>query len=48
METAYYGSFNIWEKRFKDLERDIPKITPRMLSKELGIGIERYCKKNSS
>lgn len=29
------GSLLYGRKRFKDLERDIPKITPRMLSKEL-------------
>lgn len=29
------GSLLFGKKRFKDLERDIPKITPRMLSKEL-------------
>ncbi|QDH78650.1 helix-turn-helix transcriptional regulator [Echinicola soli] len=29
------GSLCYGKKRFKDLESDIPKITPRMLSKEL-------------
>jgi DNA-binding HxlR family transcriptional regulator len=29
------GSLLYGKKRFKELERDIPKITPRMLSKEL-------------
>ena len=29
------GSLLFGKKRFKELERDIPKITPRMLSKEL-------------
>ncbi len=29
------GSLLYGRRRFKDLERDIPKITPRMLSKEL-------------
>ncbi|AWW33144.1 transcriptional regulator [Echinicola strongylocentroti] len=29
------GSLCYGKKRFKDLENDIPKITPRMLSKEL-------------
>lgn len=29
------GSLCYGKKRFKELERDIPKITPRMLSKEL-------------
>ncbi|HSZ25737.1 MAG TPA: helix-turn-helix domain-containing protein [Cytophagaceae bacterium] len=29
------GSLFFGKKRFKELERDIPKITPRMLSKEL-------------
>src|SRR5437870_4551206 len=29
------GSLMGSKKRFKELERDIPKITPRMLSKEL-------------
>ncbi len=29
------GSLLYGKKRFKDLEREIPKITPRMLSKEL-------------
>lgn len=29
------GSLMFGKKRFKELERDIPKITPRMLSKEL-------------
>lgn len=29
------GSLYDGRKRFKELERDIPKITPRMLSKEL-------------
>jgi len=35
METAYYRVIIIWEKRFRELERGIPKISPRMLSKEL-------------
>lgn len=29
------GSLMFGKKRFRELERDIPKITPRMLSKEL-------------
>jgi DNA-binding HxlR family transcriptional regulator len=29
------GSLMAGKKRFKELERDIPRITPRMLSKEL-------------
>ena len=29
------GSLLFGKKRFRELERDIPKITPRMLSKEL-------------
>lgn len=29
------ASLQFGKKRFKDLEREIPKITPRMLSKEL-------------
>lgn len=29
------GSLLFGKKRFKELEKDIPKITPRMLSKEL-------------
>jgi DNA-binding HxlR family transcriptional regulator len=29
------GSLLFGKRRFKELERDIPKITPRMLSKEL-------------
>jgi DNA-binding HxlR family transcriptional regulator len=29
------GSLMFGKKRFKELEREIPKITPRMLSKEL-------------
>ena len=29
------GSLMMGKKRFKELERDIPRITPRMLSKEL-------------
>src|ERR1700743_2524456 len=29
------GALSFGKKRFKELERDIPKITPRMLSKEL-------------
>lgn len=29
------GALMFGKKRFKELERDIPKITPRMLSKEL-------------
>lgn len=29
------GSLLFGKKRFKELEREIPKITPRMLSKEL-------------
>ncbi|HAW80185.1 MAG TPA: transcriptional regulator, partial [Balneola sp.] len=29
------GSLLYGKKRFKELEREIPKITPRMLSKEL-------------
>lgn len=29
------GSLFMGKKRFKELERDIPRITPRMLSKEL-------------
>ncbi len=34
-KLAIMASLMFGKKRFKELERDIPKITPRMLSKEL-------------
>lgn len=34
-KLAILGSLMMAKKRFKELERDIPRITPRMLSKEL-------------
>lgn len=35
MENANYGFFIFWEKRYGELEKEIPKINSRMLSKQL-------------
>jgi DNA-binding HxlR family transcriptional regulator len=34
-KLAIIGSLSFGKKRFKEIARDIPRITPRMLSKEL-------------